>query len=106
MGKEGQEGDRGMMALALALGRGRLWLLWQLLSCLSGVPCHSGGLVGWVPSGLSEPSPPLLSPSKVDGFDWLVGIGWVFWCLCFSGPLSSDLPPPTGLEPCSRITAH
>lgn len=30
---------------------------------------------------------PIIVPVEVDGFDWLLGIGWVFWRLWSSGPL-------------------
>lgn len=26
---------------------------------------------------------PIIVPVELGGLDWLVGIGWVLWCLCF-----------------------
>lgn len=91
-----EEGHRGMMGEPRAgCGCCGLWHSRRVLSVWRSVPCHSGGLVGWVRSGCpawlsclpSEPSPPI-----------------IVWPLWPSVPLASQ--PQLDLQPYSRRTAH
>lgn len=108
----GREGDRGMMAavslaatgtwtrsavaaVAAVDGHGGRWDgHWRVPSSLPGSPCHSGGLVGWVRSAPSEPSPPLFVPVELDQLAGRKRLGrLVPLGLSFSGLWS--LFPPT-----------
>lgn len=100
-------------------GFGQLWWLdtgWRVLRVLVcpgpwGSPCHSGGLVGWVPVWSSELCSPIVvnpfPPSHQIGLtDWprLAGSSGALWCpLVPSGPLFPQAlcPPSSGL-PTSR----
>lgn len=102
VGREGQEGDRGMMAgtwtsSAVAVVAAAVLSVWLAL------PLWRFGWLGPVCS--FRPFTPHYSCPRRSG--WMDWTGWSksvgsSGASCFSGPLSSDLPPPTGLD-CSLI---
>lgn len=79
-----------------------------LCVCVCGVPCHSGGLVGWVRPGLPNLQSPLLSPlNRMNWTGWSQSVG-SSRASVFSGPWSSVHRPlashlPSYWTDCSLI---